>query len=174
MIQKKISFLAISLYLSELSDTFQMVLSSEFERFGIELVNFFCEAIGPRPGEYEKLRSYKEDLALGSDFYRQRRSLDIWEKLAGNISAGSAGDIGESYCVNYETMRNEENTRSVTNQSVDSAIPVLTCPHCGAKVVSTMKFCGNCGKPLGSTKCPACGCESETGMKFCGHCGHKL
>lgn len=62
MIQKKISFLEISLYLSELSEAFQAELNDEFERFGIELVNFYCEAIVPRPGEYEKLRDYREGL----------------------------------------------------------------------------------------------------------------
>lgn len=169
MIQKKISFLEISLYLSELSNTFQMVLSSEFDRFGIELVNFFCEAIVPRPGEYEKLRGYKEELALGSDFYQQRRSLDILEKMAENASAGSIGDASRSLGMN----RLEGNPFAGTDQSVDRTA-TLACPHCGVKVVSSMKFCGNCGKPLGPIKCPACGCENEAGMKFCGNCGHKF
>lgn len=169
MIQKKISFLEISLYLSELSNTFQMVLSSEFDRFGIELVNFFCEAIVPRPGEYEKLRGYKEELALGSDFYQQRRSLDILEKMAENASAGSIGDASRSLGMS----RQEGNTFAGTDQSVDRTA-TLVCPHCGVKVVSSMKFCGNCGKPLGPIKCPACGCENEAGMKFCGNCGHKF
>ena len=57
---KQISFLEISQFLSELSATFQEALNEEFERFGIELVNFYCESIAPKPEEYEKLRGYKE------------------------------------------------------------------------------------------------------------------
>lgn len=176
LIQKKISFLEISLYLSELSNTLQMVLNDEFDRFGIELVNFFCEAIVPRPGEYDKLQGYKEELALGPDFYQQRRSLDILEKMAENTSSGSVADAGRSFGVNLGMIRQEGNTLAGTDQSVDSTTPpaTLACPHCGTKVVSRMKFCGNCGKPLGLIKCPTCGCENEAGMKFCGNCGHKL
>lgn len=83
MIKRKISFLEISQYLSELSDEFKVKLDSEFERFGIELTNFYCMAIAPKPEEYAKLQCYKEELALGIDFYKERRSLDILEKLVG-------------------------------------------------------------------------------------------
>jgi len=80
--------------LSELSEAFQEALNDEFDRFGIELVNFYCESIAPKPEEYEKLRTYKEDLALGKDFYQQRRSLDIMEKLAENPSSGGIANAG--------------------------------------------------------------------------------
>ena len=94
MIKNQVSFLEISQYLSELSEAFQEALNDEFDRFGIELVNFYCESIAPKPEEYEKLRTYKEDLALGKDFYQQRRSLDIMEKLAENPSSGGIANAG--------------------------------------------------------------------------------
>jgi hypothetical protein len=28
-------------------------------------------------------------------------------------------------------------------------IDALTCPHCGAKFPQPLKFCGECGKPMG-------------------------
>ena len=176
MIQKKISFLEISLYLSELSDTFQAVLSGEFERFGIELVNFYCEAIVPRPDEYKKLQDYKEQLALGPDFYKQRRSLDILEKMAENSSAGSVADAGRGLGMGRGMMSQGGNAFVGIGQSVDSgaSAATLACPHCRAVVATNMKFCGSCGKKLGPVKCPACGCENEAGMKFCGNCGQKF
>lgn len=73
MIRKKISFLEISQYLTELSNSFKEGLENEFERFGIELTNFFCVAIGPNPVEYEKLRQYKEEVAFGKDFCMRYR-----------------------------------------------------------------------------------------------------
>lgn len=176
MIQKKISFLEISLYLSELSDTFQAVLSGEFERFGLELVNFYCEAIVPRPGEYEKLQGYKEELALGPDFYQQRRSLDILEKMAENSSADSVADTGTGFGIGRGMISQKRDTFAGTGEIVDSgaSATTLVCPHCGAGISASMKFCGNCGKPLGSVKCPACGYANEVGMKFCGNCGQKF
>lgn len=61
MIKKKISFLEISMYLSKLSDKFNDEINKEFERFGIEIVNFYCESIEPRPEDYEELRKRKQE-----------------------------------------------------------------------------------------------------------------
>ena len=88
MIRQKISFLEVTAYLSELSAECQNEISNEFERFGVEVVNFFIESISPPKEEFEKLRSYKEELALGNDFYRQRRSFDIMETMAENPASG--------------------------------------------------------------------------------------
>jgi len=49
------------------------------------------------------------------------------------------------------------------------------CPNCGATVAQGLKFCGECGSPMATTKvCPNCGTQNEPGMKFCGECGTKL
>lgn len=73
MNKKQISFLEISQYLSEISDVLKEVIDKEFDRFGIEVLNFYCESIAPKPEEYEKLREYKEKLAVGTEFYLQRK-----------------------------------------------------------------------------------------------------
>ncbi len=203
MIKKQISFLEISSYLSELSDSFKEAVNDEFERFGVEVVNFFCEAIEPRPEEYEKLRYYKEELALGEGFYQRRRSLDIAEKLAANQSAGSIANAGIGLGMGLGTAGQFGNIFSGIGQNVQVNAPdneiscskcgaknkasmkfcgscgnklarTVVCPHCGKEVPDGMKFCGECGKALGAIKCHACGFENKAGMKFCGNCGEKL
>lgn len=203
MIQKKISFLEISQFLSELSSAFQRELNDEFERFGIELVNFFCESIAPKPEEYEKLRTYKEELALGQGFYQQRRSLDILEKLVENQSAGgvanagiglgmglaAAGKIGGMFTGIEQGMSIDPGEKQIAcskcgslNSSTmkfcgscgNKLSTTVICPHCGKEVPEGMKFCGECGKPLSGSKCASCGFENKAGMKFCGNCGQQL
>lgn len=203
MIQKKISFLEISQFLSELSSAFQETLNEEFERFGIELVDFYCESIAPKPEEYEKLRGYKEELALGQGFYQQRRSLDILEKLVDNPSAGGIATAGIGLGMGLSTVNQFGNAFSGIGQNIDvnsseSQIKcskcgtknkpnmkfcggcgnklggTIICPHCGKDVPDGMKFCGECGKALDASKCPSCGYENRIGMKFCGNCGEKL
>ena len=184
MIQKKISFLEISQYLSELSMAFQETLTEEFDRFGIELTNFFCESIAPRPEEYEKLRGYKEELALGQGFYQQRRSLDILEKLAENPSSGSTANVGIGLGMGLGVAGQFGNVFSGIGQNLNaspaggSAAPaggMVTCPKCGAQNNATMKFCGSCGSKLSATMiCPHCGKEIPEGLKFCGECGGPL
>lgn len=203
MIQKQISFLEISQYLSELSLAFQNNLNEEFERFGIELTNFFCESIAPKPDEYEKLRQYKEELALGQGFYQQRRSFDILEKLAENPSSGSVANAGVGLGMGLGAVGQFGNVFSGISQNlnVTPTSDMITCPkcgatnkaamkfcgscgsklattiiclHCGKEISDGMKYCGECGQPLGVLKCPSCGFENKPGMKFCGNCGGKL
>ena len=203
MIKKQISFLEISSYLSELSDAFKEAINDEFERFGVEVVNFFCESIAPRPEDYEKLRHYKEELALGEGFYQRRRSLDIAERLAANPSSGGIANAGIGLGIGLGAASQFGNIFSGIGQNVqvnshDNEIScpkcgaknnstmkfcgscgnklaaTVICPHCGKEVPDGMKFCGECGKSLSSSKCPSCGFDNKPGMKFCGNCGEKL
>lgn len=200
MIQQKISFLEITLYLSEISEKFREEINKDFGLFGIEVVNFFCEAIAPSPEEYEKLRNYKEELSLGRDFYQTRRTLDIMEKFADNSSMGELAKNGSS--MGLEIVRHVGNFFAEGDQSIDANLqeqtiacpkcgeknnismkycgacgselfPKRICPHCSANIPVEMKFCGECGKPF-SLKCPSCGFDNQTGMKFCDNCGQRL
>lgn len=200
MVRKQISFLEISQYLDELSIAFQEALSEEFDRFGIELVNFYCESIAPRREEYEKLRGYKEELALGQGFYQQRRSFDILEKLAENPSTGGIANAGIGLGMGLGAAGQFGNVFSGIGQNLNASPQVvcpkcgapnssnmkfcgncgsqlnakMICPHCGKEIVEGMKFCGECGQPLGNVKCQACGFENSPGAKFCSNCGKKL
>ena len=49
----------------------------------------------------------------------------------------------------------------------------LSCPSCGAGVVSGHKFCGQCGSKI-ARECAECGAENPAGHKFCGSCGKAL
>jgi class 3 adenylate cyclase/tetratricopeptide (TPR) repeat protein len=49
----------------------------------------------------------------------------------------------------------------------------MRCARCDADNAAGMKFCGQCGAPLGST-CPSCGAANPPEHKFCGQCGRAL
>lgn len=151
MVEKKISFLEITQYLTELSDVFKNDLNNDFERFGIELVNFYCISIAPNRDDYEKLRQYKEDLALGDNFYRERRSFDIMEKMAENESAGGIANVGAGLGIGLGVAKPASEMFSSLSQEVNTENAKLNkrfCTNCGAIVTENMKFCGNCGSKL--------------------------
>ena len=49
----------------------------------------------------------------------------------------------------------------------------MRCPRCSADNGAGMKFCGQCGAPLGSA-CPSCGASNPAEHRFCGQCGAPL
>ena len=49
----------------------------------------------------------------------------------------------------------------------------MRCPRCSADNLAGMKFCGQCGAPLG-VPCPSCGSGNPPEHRFCGHCGAAL
>lgn len=185
MNKQQISFLEITQYLDQLSEAFYEKIKPEFERFGMKLTNFYCVSIAPPKEEYEKLRQYKEELALGDKFYEKRRTLDIFEKLAenpgGSIAAtgmgigmglGAVNQFGQMFGNTNQNTAANGAPSVMPNQNADNSV---ICPECGNKNNSNMKFCGNCGAGL-ITKmvCPHCGAELPAGMKFCGNCGKSL
>jgi len=49
----------------------------------------------------------------------------------------------------------------------------MRCPLCSADNLAGMKFCGQCGTPLG-VPCPSCGSGNPPEHRFCGQCGTPL
>jgi len=49
----------------------------------------------------------------------------------------------------------------------------MRCPRCSADNLAGMKFCGQCGAPLG-VPCPSCGSGNPPENRYCGHCGTPL
>lgn len=182
MIRQRISFLEVTAYLRELSKECEEEISKEFERFGAEIVNFYIEAISPPKDEFEKLRTYKEELSLGDDFYRQRRTFDIMEKMADNPASGGLANAGIGLGMGFgvapvaqEMFSNTAGNLNTNTVNSNVSSNGSTCPHCNAKNPAGQKFCGECGKPIVvGTICPNCGKVNATGQKFCGDCGTKL
>src|SRR5437868_8155171 len=49
----------------------------------------------------------------------------------------------------------------------------MRCPRCSGENPAGMKFCGQCGSPLG-VPCPFCGAGNRPDHRFCGQCGAPL
>ncbi len=176
MINNRISFLEVTSFLEELSLKCKGKIEDEFRRFGVEVVNFFIESISPPRDEYNKLQAYKEELALGNDFYRQRRSFDILESVANNpsgniVNTGMEMGMGLGMIPLMKDIVFSANGKEEGKGEEE----VIVCTNCNSKNKSGQKFCGNCGKVLEKENvCSQCGRSNPKGQKFCGNCGNKL
>lgn len=150
MIRQKISFLEVTPWLQELSQECEREVKTEFQRFGAELVNFFIETVSPPKEEFEKLRQYKEELALGGEFYTQRRSLDILEKMADNPNSGGIAGAGLGLGMGigmaqnaggmFGGMMDRMNIQTPASVGPSQAGAGTPCPKCGAVIPAGQKF----------------------------------
>lgn len=97
IIQNKISLLQVAAFQDELSEICRKNINEEFEKYGVELVNFYFMSINIPEDDTSliKLKEAKE-LAMkvntvGKDIYQMDRSFDIMGKAAEN--EGSAGSL---------------------------------------------------------------------------------
>lgn len=175
LIKKGLSFLEVSQFLPEISSVLQEKVSSEFARYGIKVMSLFCESIAPGQQEYAKLRQYKEELALGSEFYQQRRSFDIMEKLADNQSSGGMANAGIGIGMGLGALQQFGGVFAGVGQNMSKGnTNTVSCPKCGTQNPQASRFCSACGTALGLRRCPTCSADVPAGSKFCNNCGTPL
>lgn len=99
LVHKKISLMEINAYIAEISDHISEIMKPQFERYGIELLNFYVNSINI-PEDDEAVKRLKDALArraemeiIGFD-YRQERTFDTLESAAKNEGGNQAGMMG--------------------------------------------------------------------------------
>lgn len=182
IVNNGISILTISTQLNEMSAALKLDVSAEFQRFGIEIVNFYLSSINV-PQDDDSVVRLKEMLAKKAEFdlygehYNTVKTFDVAEKAASNESegnvAGAGIGMGVGMSIGNQMMDNDlmGNKKSNSEQShinhhsaccackkeiSDSA---KFCHLCGTEQVKEISFCEDCGekKPVSVNFCPSCG-----------------
>lgn len=178
IINQKISALEITPHLEELSDIASQRLSSEFDRFGIEIINLFITSINFPDEDFDMINKILGEKAafdiIGDSRYNVKRSFDVMETAAGNEGSGnlvSAGigvglGAGAGIAVGNNFMATAENNINTSGKSV-------ACSKCNTLNKEGDKFCSNCGEKLSTEKIECYSCKSliDGNMKFCPNCG---
>uniref|UniRef100_A0A7C4Y4Q2 SPFH domain-containing protein n=1 Tax=candidate division WOR-3 bacterium TaxID=2052148 RepID=A0A7C4Y4Q2_UNCW3 len=153
----------------ELSLGAKSLIMEDFEKYGLELVDFYIKSITP-PEEVQKMIDERAGMkAIGNldDFTRfetAKALRDAASQPGGTAGAGvgvGAG-IGMGMAI-PEMMKGAKKTET------------KKCPKCGKDIPQDAKFCPECGEKLTDKKfCPKCGKEIPQDAKFCPECGNKL
>jgi membrane protease subunit (stomatin/prohibitin family) len=158
-------------------------LRDDFRRYGLELNDFFINAITPPP-EVQKVMDERSGMAaVGSldDFMKFKAAKALGDAAAGVGAAGgqAAGGLGIGMGAGlgfllpgmiYRTLRPED----ADPQRIQERGAVI-CPGCHGEVPLTARFCPACGHQMVvANKCPRCG-ENVTALaNFCPACGANL
>lgn len=176
IVRENVSLLEIAALLDKASTVCREKISGEFDRFGLEVVNFFVESINVPDEDLARVKQILGDRAefnlLGDDRYTRKRSFDVMETGAGNEgvsgAAMSAGlGIGLGFGVGSAAG---DMARQIRTTPLEKAACPASCPKCETVNLESAKFCHQCGTALAGRKC-GCGHEIQPGAKFCGNCG---
>ena len=189
-VKQQVSFLEIQANLKRISSGIAVLLQDEFEKYGLELVNFNVTEIVPdeKDSSYLQLKNAlakKAEMSVMGYSYQQERTFNVLDKAAANESGGAglmnAGiGLGMGAGVGGMMFHAMGNAAQNVNAAdlTESGSEGSRCPNCGARLPENAKFCFECGAKIellkaDEMKCPGCGKIVKKG-KFCLLCGKKL
>jgi len=158
-------------------------LQDDFRRYGLELIDFFINAITPPP-EVQRMMDERSGMAaVGNldDFLKFKTAKALGDAAAGVGAAGgpAAGGLGVGLGAGlgfmlpgmvYRTLRPED----ADPQRIQER-GTVNCPDCHTEVPLTARFCPACGNQMVvMNKCPQCGKNVTVQAKFCPACGVNL
>lgn len=182
--ERKISFYEINSHLKEISELLAEDFRDKFASYGIEIVNFFVNAIvvpedNPAYTRLKEALAKKAEMGVIGYNYGQERTFDVLEKAASNEGDGSSlmgAGVGLGMGVPIGGM-----IGGVMNQAIQQTTGSMesgkTCPQCHKEVPAQAIFCNYCGCKISNENstilCRKCG-QSVPWGKFCISCGSLL
>jgi membrane protease subunit (stomatin/prohibitin family) len=156
-------------------------LAEDFDKYGLELIDLFINAITPPP-EVQKMIDERAGMgAVGNlNAYMQFKAAKAMEAAAtageGGGAAGTGVGLGAGLGMGMmlPQMLNNAFRQGTPNPLTGvGAVQMATCPACAAAVPIGSKFCPACGSKVqvGAVPCEKCGTEVPPGAKFCPNCG---
>jgi len=158
-------------------------LQDDFRRYGLELLDFFVNAITPPP-EVQRMMDERSGMAaVGNldDFLKFKAAKALGDAAAGIGTAGgeAAGGLGIGVGAGlgfmlpgmiYQTLRPEDADPARIRER-----GTVHCPDCHGEVSVAARFCPACGNQMVvARKCPQCGKNVTVKARFCPACGVNL
>ncbi|MBI4736478.1 MAG: SPFH domain-containing protein [candidate division NC10 bacterium] len=162
-------------------------LQDDFRRYGLELIDFFINAITPPPEVQRMIDERSGMAAVGNldDFLKFKAAKALGDAASGVGAGGQAasGGLGAGLGAGvgvglgfmlpgmiYRTLRPED----ADPQRIQER-GTVNCPECHGDVPLMARFCPSCGHQMVvANKCPRCGKNVTAQAKFCPACGVDL
>ncbi len=160
---------------TELAEQFKETVKNEFEKYGLELVDFYISSITP-PDEVSKMIDQRSGMEAVGDLDKFLK-FEMAKGLGGQGGAGTAGaTMGMAAGVGL--MMPAMMSKVFSPEQTDlkrEAIATVPCPGCHTETPEQSRYCYRCGHPMVvQNSCPSCNKELPTEANFCLYCGHRL
>jgi len=181
IINQKISVLEIAPRIEEVSMICQERITKEFERFGIDVVNFYISSVNFPDEDFETVNKILGEKAafdiIGDSRYNVKRSFDVLETAAGNESAGNFATAGIGIGLGAGAGIAVGNAfGNSAGKVMNTSEKSVVCRKCKESNSEETKFCTNCGEKLATEKIECYNCKSliDDNVKFCPSCGFSM
>lgn len=153
-------------------------LWDDFQRYGIELQDFFINAITP-PDEVQKAIDKRASMGAIGDvdrFVKYQAAEALTDAAKGTGDGGAMGTgLGAGIGMMLPGMIMNQMKPGGASMSVPTGNINLRCPSCEKKLPDTARFCMYCGEPVPvPDACPKCNALCPPDARFCMNCGTKL
>jgi len=168
-------------YYDELAVEIRERLVGDFTKYGMELTDFFINAITPPP-EVQKMIDERSGLeAVGNldQFFKFKAAKAMGDAAAaggsGGAGAAAAGGMGVGVGAGLGMMIPGMLAQGMQAGQATATTTSIQCPKCRAETDPGGRYCGSCGAEFtGTNVCSSCGTEASAGARFCPNCGRKL
>jgi membrane protease subunit (stomatin/prohibitin family) len=160
---------------TELAEEFKGNITNEFEKYGLELVDFYISSITP-PDDVSKMIDQRSGMEAVGDLDKFLK-FEMAKGLGtpgGPAAAGAGIGMGAGVGLMVPGMMSKVFAPDQVELKRES-VATVTCPVCQTDTPEQSRYCYRCGHPMvKQNNCPACNEELPTEASFCMHCGHKL
>ena len=162
----------------ELAEALKGRVAGDFAKYGLELCDFFINAITP-PDDVQRVIDERSGMAAAGDpaaylRFKAARAMGDAAAAAGDGGAGStaAAGLGLGVGAGLGMMLPGMLQQAAVGGAL-AAGAAAACGSCRAAVPAGARFCPSCGAKVAGAFCGACGATVPAGARFCPGCGAK-
>jgi membrane protease subunit (stomatin/prohibitin family) len=158
---------------TELASEFKQIVRTEFDKYGLELVDFYISSITP-PEDVARLIDKRSGMEAVGDLDKFLK----FEMAQGFGTPGGPAASGMGVAAGVGVMMPGLLTKVFSPEQTDlkrESVSTVQCKACHADTPEQSRFCYRCGHPMFSQNlCPSCKSDLPTEANFCLKCGYKL
>ena len=160
---------------TELAAEFKEVVFTEFEKYGLDLVDFYISSITP-PEEVSRMIDQRSGMEAVGDLDKFLK-FEMAKGLGGSSGPGQTG-AGLGMAAGVGVMIPAMMSKVFSPEQTElkrELVATVTCPKCHSDTPEQSRYCYRCGhQMIVLNSCPECSAELPTEAKFCHACGFKL